>query len=276
MPRNGEVWYRDRIVHMMDSARRRLKALFALLGYRIRRMFIPRGRDPFLVQQKLIIRPQPVILDVGAYTGSVARKYRALFPDAVIHCFEPFSESFAQLSADMCGDGNMHLHQIAITDIRGTLHFHSNRSPVTNSLLTTHALASKNWGNGLLETETTVEVATTTIEDFCRENTIQTVDILKMDIQGAEFRALQGAKRMLSEQRVGLIYTEIILAPAYNEQHGLHEYLAFLADLGYDLVDIYNPVHREMKLTQIDALFISRTLAAEPVDKNRSNGILLL
>ena len=65
---------------------------------------------------------------------------------------------------------------------------------------------------------------------------------MKLDVQGAEFAVLQGAQEVLSRQRVSLIYTEIILCPTHEQQHKLHEYLAFLDAHGYELLDFYNPV----------------------------------
>ncbi|MET0168053.1 MAG: hypothetical protein ABW318_24070, partial [Vicinamibacterales bacterium] len=50
--------------------------------------------DAFSVQRELIRADEPLIFDVGAHHGSVARTYRRLFPGALIHCFEPFPDSF--------------------------------------------------------------------------------------------------------------------------------------------------------------------------------------
>ena len=54
--------------------------------------------DAFTLQGKLIKVREPIILDIGAHVGEVARIYRGMFPLASIHCFEPFPESFQLLS----------------------------------------------------------------------------------------------------------------------------------------------------------------------------------
>ena len=111
-----------------------------------------------------------------------------------------------------------------------------------------------------METRQQVEVEVTTIDCFASENNIPMIDILKMDIQGAELSALHGAKELLSQQAISLIYLEIILADSYIGQPKLHEYLDYLHSLRYDLLDFYNPGRRNLRLNQVDAIFISNTV----------------
>lgn len=46
----------------------------------------------------------------------------------------------------------------------------------------------------------------TSVDDLCRENKIDFLDILHSDIQGFEYEMLEGAKRMLLEQRIGYVF----------------------------------------------------------------------
>ena len=49
--------------------------------------------DPYLATRELVTADAPVIFDVGANVGATARRYRALYPRATIHCFEPYPPS---------------------------------------------------------------------------------------------------------------------------------------------------------------------------------------
>jgi hypothetical protein len=111
-----------------------------------------------------------------------------------------------------------------------------------------------------LDTNSVVEVESTTIDCFCTENHIRTIDILKMDIQGAELRALEGADETLSRQAISLIYLEIIIGETYTGQPKFLEYIQRLDSYGYELFDLYNPERRYMRLIQTDAIFISKDL----------------
>ena len=213
--------------------------------------------DAFTVQSNLIATKEPVIFDVGAYLGDVAMAYRARFPDASIYCFEPSPRSYRVLKTRTVGDSRTFCHQTAVSDRKGTALLNENASSATNSLLTTDPRGSSFWGEGLLKTTARTEVPTTTLDAFCREGRISHIDILKLDVQGAEFSALVGATDMLASQRVSLIYCELITCPTYYSQHKLQEYLVLLDSLSYEFLDFFNPVRRDSQLIQADFVFLS-------------------
>lgn len=95
-----------------------------------------------------------------------------------------------------------------------------------------------------------------------------------MDVQGAEYKVLDGARQMLTQQRVSLIYMEIIICPTYREQRKFHDYLANLDSLGYELLDLFSPVRAQGKLIQVDAIFLSRAFEhrLRPVNATEIDG----
>jgi hypothetical protein len=52
-------------------------------------------------------------------------------------------------------------------------------------------------------------VPTVSLDRFCEEHSIDHINLLKLDIQGNEHRALAGARRMLRAGRIGTIFTEL-------------------------------------------------------------------
>jgi FkbM family methyltransferase len=216
-----------------------------------------RKPDPYLVQQRLVTKDKPVIFDVGANVGQTALRYRSLFPGAAIHCVEPFGPSFEQLGKAVGRDPNVVLHRVALAASSGSARLNVNLSAATNSLLESDARASHYWGGGLLETQSTVEVATRTLDELCAERNIAHVDVLKIDVQGAEYAVLEGARRLLTGQRIDLIYMEVIMAPTYVGQRELQDYLVLLASSRYRLFDFYNPARRDDRLIQSDVIFVS-------------------
>ena len=213
--------------------------------------------DAFGVQKELVTKAEPVIFDVGAHVGSVALKYRALFPRAAIWCFEPFAPSFHKLQQSLASDRRMSCHNLAVSDAKGRAVLNANLASVTNSLLPSDERGSSYWGEGLLNTTDQVEVSTTTIDDFVVENSIGEIDILKLDVQGAEFKVLTGATNTLRRQQVALLYTEMIMCPTYKGQHEFHDYLKFLGSLGYEMLDLFNAERSGRQLIQADVIFLS-------------------
>jgi len=216
--------------------------------------------DPFYVQQALIKGSKPVIFDIGAHVGAVTGIYRKMFPDSTIHCFEPFPESFAKLKKNTEKDPLTFCHNFAVSDKNGTAIFHSNSESTANSLLASDKMGGAFWGDNVVDAKEQIEVKTISLDDFCQEQKIKEIDILKIDIQGSEYEVLQGAKDLLSVKRIKLIYTELIFCPTYEGQHALHEYLSLLAGFGYDFLDIYNQTRRHSQLIQADVVFVPAEL----------------
>ena len=229
------------------------------LGIEIRKA---EKRDVFSIQKQLVKSPNPIIFDVGASVGGVSAKYRQLFPSATIHAFEPFPASLEVLRKRFLGDSAVTIADFAVYDAVGTIGLNINENSATNSLLETDSRAVSNWGDVGLRFKSAVQVSTTTLDAYCSSHSIEKIDLLKLDIQGAELKALRGAYRLLNVQRVGAIYMEMIFAATYVGQPNFHEYLKYLADLGYVMLDLFNPVRQGLRLIQADILFVPESAPA--------------
>ncbi|HLK17303.1 MAG TPA: FkbM family methyltransferase [Bryobacteraceae bacterium] len=78
---------------------------------------------------------------------------------------------------------------------------------------------------------------TISLDLFCEQNRIDRLDLIKMDIEGAELRALHGAVRTLRRLRPPLL---IELNPETSEREGysIRDVVVFLEDLGYAIFDV--------------------------------------
>ena len=99
-------------------------------------------------------------------------------------------------------------------------------------------------------------INTETIDSFCSGHKIDKIDILKMDIQGAELMALMGAKKLFEGKKIDLIYTETYFRRQYNNQPLFYEISKFLADYGYYLQDVYSPIYGNGSIAWCDAIFL--------------------
>ena len=227
-------------------------------GYEIRRISAGNEDDPFVFAKRLIRASQPVLLDVGAHHGETATKLRELFPAAMIHCFEPFPESYAAIERATEADSRVRSHRLCLSDRTGTATMKCNSSTATNSLLETDCRASATWGEGLLDTNARIEVATTTLDAFCVDQSIDRVDLLKIDTQGAEYNVLEGATDMLSRRAVAVLVFELITATTYEQQRLPSEYFALLELRGYVFSGVFSPIYRRGLLAQCDVAFTPR------------------
>jgi hypothetical protein len=223
-----------------------IQQLLASFGYRISRLPAPAygedsitairedsitamREDPFTAMQHLLIGiKQPIIFDVGAHHGHISRHFRSLFPTSTVYSFEPFQDSFEQLKANTASDPGIKAFNFGLGDKNGTQSFNSNSSSATNSLLATDELGSLTWG----------------------------IDILKLDVQGAEPLVMEGALSACRTGAIGLVYSEIIIQPTYKGQKRFDESLAAFYRNGFDLYNIYNMCYTaEGRLCQVDATF---------------------
>ena len=95
----------------------------------------------------------------------------------------------------------------------------------------------------------------TTIDDYCRANGIERIDVRKLDIQGGELAALRGATQMLAEGRISLIYTEVLLGALYEGQPGAGEILSAMERHGYSVYGLYNFAYgADSRVYQMDAV----------------------
>lgn len=132
--------------------------------------------DAFKIQKRLIAKNKPIIFDIGAYHGEVTKMYRGLFPNSLIHCFEPFPASYDVLCENIKNDQHSFPHSTAVSDKEGKVYLNCNSEPATNSLLKTDEIANSFWGVELFKTLSKVEVFTTTLDLFCKKEAYNIVE----------------------------------------------------------------------------------------------------
>ena len=200
---------------------------------------------------------KPVIFDIGAHRGETMNEYRSRFPDAMIYCFEPFPESREFLKKKVGTDSSTKIIPFAIADKPGQRSFYVNAIEVTNSLLRMSGEGIRYLPKGK-ENRSTIQVKVTSIDEFVRDNNLEKIDILKMDIQGGELMALNGASKTLKEHPPSVIYTEVSYMHRYESQPLFHDLWTFLNQFGYSLFDVYHIAKAtDGQILFGDALFIS-------------------
>jgi FkbM family methyltransferase len=187
-------------------------------------------------------KPDPVIFDIGACDGHFTFESQKYFPAAHIFSFEPFPDSYQMLVNNTKECEKISTHQLALSNSIGSTEFYVNASKATNSLLP--AKFTDSFIDRHLVFEKKITVETTTIDAFVKQNKIEHIDILKLDVQGGELMIFQGAKEMLSGKRVKLIYSEIWFIEGYVGQPLYHDIASYLAGFGYLPFGIYNMHYR--------------------------------
>lgn len=189
------------------------------------------------------LKPGMTFIDCGAnlglYTLFASRK---VGPRGSVVAIEPSSREFGKLrrNVELNGGSNVHLVRKAVSDSRSVAHLQI-ADDANSGHNTLHPGTFFRQHNRL---ETTEEVETETLDRIVCEQKLISVDVIKIDVERAEFAVLQGARQTLSR------YHPSILAEVSTDV-GVTTDKVFdmLAEFGYKpyvLGDLIHPTsHRE-------------------------------
>ncbi len=176
--------------------------------------FYPKLKSFYRSQAGQIDRP-PLILDIGANRGQSIHFFRQLFADAIVHSFEPNIRLFKKMQQWFENEKDIFLYNKGVSNKNGQLTFYENVLDETSSFEPTNPDSDylKKKSRVLLVKPGNInkakyEVAVTTLDEFVAVNNIQTIDILKVDVEGHEWEVLQGASETLSAKKVRLLQLE--------------------------------------------------------------------
>jgi len=106
-----------------------------------------------------------------------------------------------------------------------------------------------------------IDVKTQTLDNFCLENKINYIHLLKLDTEGNEFNILKGAENLLSKNKIKIIYTEICsYKKDYNNKS--NDIKKFLKKYNFDHIKSYKIPSLSFlsKLKATDDLFVFKKI----------------
>lgn len=196
-----------------------------------------------------------IIIDVGAHIGDTVKLYRNYFPGYKIFCFEPFSDSCGYLKKRFINDSNITTVERALGSKVETKSLYVSNFSNLNSLQRPNERA---WG---FADEKSVDVETITLDQFCLENDIKQIDILKLDVQGSELDVLMGSETLLEKGNISLVYVEWQVVPLYENHHKYFKIAEFLAGYEYEFFNLYNiNESRSGQIRWADAIYTSKEI----------------
>lgn len=204
-----------------------------------------------LLVQRFVLRAhraeQPKIIDVGAHFGEwsehLLQQARRIGVQPTLHSFEPGRLMFDRLTETLAGAEGVHLNRLAASSRSGTALLHKPHEGAGSSSL----YSPSQW-----ETSTE-EVSLTTLDEYCWEVGITHVHLLKVDAEGHDLDALEGARRLFAERRVDVAQFEYN-ARWVDGRRYLRDAFAFAEPLGYRLgkvtprgIEFYDAWHPELE-----------------------------
>ena len=182
-----------------------------------------------------LARKSKYVFDVGSYSGVYALAAAQAGPDASVHCFEPIRRVYGRLLANLSVNrrhGKIQAYNLALGDQDGetTMHIFSGR--VTN-LLTGASLVDKKQR----ETVGGEPIETMKFDTFAEKQGIAGVDLVKIDVEQAEKKVLEGMEKTLEKHHPSLI-VEVV------SEDNLRDIAGTLSPHGYNFAVIDDQAQR--------------------------------
>lgn len=193
---------------------------------------------------RLLLSPGDVAMDLGACTGRhTIPLAHVVGPSGQVIAFEPLANCRVKLEKWATDDRvlpRIKLHSFALAERRGTARFFA----VDGDLVGHSSLQRKDaYPAGVEPKEIVVETAP--LDEFLPAG--QRVKFLKADLEGGEFPALRGARKLLSEHRPIMALESSLGWDSRQFHYTPAEYFAFFRELRYELKDIlgcpFRPSH---------------------------------
>ena len=169
-------------------------------------------------------------LDVGANLGYyTALAARAVGPNGRVLAVEPDPDSFGYLEQTIAANavGNVQAFPVAASDAPATLPLY---------------ISTDNRGDNRLyasgEDRPQVEVAARPLDALLRENKIDTVDLIKVDVQGYESKVIAGLRETITASPNLTLLTEFWPQGIDEAGEDANEFLQTLRELGLTLHEL--------------------------------------
>jgi FkbM family methyltransferase len=207
------------------------------------------GEKEFLKKHLANRDPGSCVVDVGANKGLYSKMCLDIDPDIRIFAIEPHPVTFETLVDTLQGTRAIPVN-VAMGDRAGTLSLYDH-SGADGSM---HASVYKEVIEDIHGSKSVShEVRVTTIDDFMAKESIESLVLLKIDVEGHDLSVLEGARRAIERKQIEAIHFE------FNEMNVISR--VFLRDFmhilkNYDFYRLlpkgkisfknYSPLHCEL------------------------------
>jgi FkbM family methyltransferase len=200
-----------------------------------------------------LLRPGQTFVDVGANKGDFALLAAERMGDrGRVLAFEPEPANcgWIRRSVELNGYRSVQVHQLALGEAEGSISLHLSEVSGHHSIVPGR---DDSLGRS-------IEVPVTTLDSVVRATGNPRVDLIKIDVEGADLAVLRGARRTLVEN------ADVVVLLDVHPHLGVDaiEVCRFLSDLGFTLFEMRRPFDARLVPTpQTLELLARRTGIAE-------------
>lgn len=172
------------------------------------------------------VKDVKTIIDCGGNIGLYSLNLAKIYPNASIHAFEPLDFNFQifRKNIKLNNFENISLNKKGVGEEKGAFEIKFGNKKSGASIYVDE-----------FNSDGKEEIQVLKLDDYCIENNIESIDILKIDVEGGELKVLKGAQNILSNSKKCLVIVEVIekhLKAAGDDGKSLFE---FMQSLGFKI-----------------------------------------
>ena len=164
------------------------------------------SRDWIVANSKYVIPKKGIVFDVGANVGTIALPLSKI--SKKVYAFEPDSDIFTKLQYNV--ELNSEIKNIIIVPLaltnnssKNKVEFYKRASRDGNCMVNSGISGLKKMPFNIISTSS---VYCSTIDDFMKDENIQCIDFIKIDVEGSEYDVLKGAVKAIEDFKPIIIY----------------------------------------------------------------------
>jgi FkbM family methyltransferase len=136
------------------------------------------------------VRDQDLVFDIGANVGAYCVPIGRRFPQARVVSFEPIPLNAALIEVSILANriSNVEVVRACVTDAPGSVEFSVSEDSAYSSMIATQRKAEAG----------RLVCRAVSLDDYVHERALPAPDVVKIDVEGAELKVLQGAVQLFS------------------------------------------------------------------------------
>jgi len=185
----------------------------------------------FLVES---LKYSKCFVDVGANIGYYTFLASKIVSDGTIYAFEMDELNYEILEKNLNLNGckNVHIYHAAITDSPGLVTYIGNSKNPS-------PMFSLSAGTSQVKSDQIISVQAFTLDDFFKDKK-STPDVIKIDVEGAEMKVLNGMQSILESSNVKLFVEVHPIQLLLKFQSSANAVISMLINNGYSVFEITN------------------------------------
>jgi FkbM family methyltransferase len=145
------------------------------------------------------------VIECGGHLGNDTKKLCEIFNKGVIYCIEANFKLYNNLNN--LRYENLKLFNCCLSDKTGLSEFYIDSNPEGDAGASSILPSTDSYLNNYIKKEVKINVPSITLCDFMKNNNLDKIDFLWLDVEGFEYYILNGSTNILN--KINYIYTEV-------------------------------------------------------------------